>query len=71
MNRKAYSSSDSVDQIPTSCAWLETQQNQFVVGYNDSSLAFFDQVEDVLSNAVSLDPQGKQQAQINTLASHT
>jgi len=41
------------------------------VGYNDSSLAFFDQVEDVLSNAVSLDPQGKQQAQINTLASHT
>jgi striatin 1/3/4 len=71
VNRKAYASSDDADQIPTSCAWLETQQNQFVVGYSDSSLAFFDQVEDVLCNAVSLDPQGKQQAQINTLVSHT
>ena len=29
-------------QAPTCCAWIPTQQNQFVVGYNHSLIVFFD-----------------------------
>lgn len=36
--------------IPTSCSWLATQQNQFVVSYNEGSLVFFDTVEETLTN---------------------
>ena len=41
-HRFLYSSGGQSEDSATSMAWLATQQNQFVVGYDTGMLAFFD-----------------------------
>ena len=65
----------SADETLTSCSWLHTQQSQFVAGYANSQINFFDVVSgsSSLVQAAKLSPDSPSSArnsQINSLVSH-
>ena len=58
-------SENGAEDSATSLAWLPTQQNQFVVGYDSGTLAFFDIIGNNLSSAQKIGSMN-----INVLAPH-
>ena len=67
--RYRFTTGDNEDEVDsaTSCAWLYTQQDKFVVGYDSGILAFFDSLSECKGNT----PHAKLSTQqINAIEAH-